>query len=241
MASVRHLGLFPWCVPRSIEELVVHSTNRSGFDHDFLNDLVPPGAGSLWPIALSLEKTLNLFWRIKTLRLIASNPELTTIIEMSASNVSEKNLVCIPPFPIEFEGVISFREGPQDNDLEWFASFAITWDYLLYDEELNKYHIPLIVGFNEGAGDVFSTAYSRSDWLQNDAEGSSQAGSIDFLGEQLNMGFDPYPHCGVNRDQPCFQYAAGAIEVAEWWPYDPGDGGGPIYDSATGAQLRPFP
>ena len=26
-----------------------------------------------------------------------------------------------------------------------------------------------------------------------------------------------------------------------YWPYDPGDGGGPIYDSATGAQLRPFP
>jgi hypothetical protein len=24
-------------------------------------------------------------------------------------------------------------------------------------------------------------------------------------------------------------------------PYDPNDGGGPIYDSATGAQLRGFP
>lgn len=23
-----------------------------------------------------------------------------------------------------------------------------------------------------------------------------------------------------------------------WWPYDPGDGGGPIYDSATGQRLR---
>lgn len=27
----------------------------------------------------------------------------------------------------------------------------------------------------------------------------------------------------------------------EYWPYDPGDGLGPIYDSATGAQLRAFP
>jgi len=26
-----------------------------------------------------------------------------------------------------------------------------------------------------------------------------------------------------------------------YWPYDPGDGDGPIYDSATGAQLRAFP
>jgi len=31
------------------------------------------------------------------------------------------------------------------------------------------------------------------------------------------------------------------ISAAEYWPYDPGDGGGPIYDSGTGAQLRSFP
>jgi hypothetical protein len=27
----------------------------------------------------------------------------------------------------------------------------------------------------------------------------------------------------------------------KWWPYDPGDGLGPIYDSTTGEQLREFP
>jgi len=31
------------------------------------------------------------------------------------------------------------------------------------------------------------------------------------------------------------------IKPHEYWPYDPNDGGGPIYDSVTGAQLRPFP
>lgn len=31
------------------------------------------------------------------------------------------------------------------------------------------------------------------------------------------------------------------IIAEEFWPYDPGDGGGPIYDSTTGAQLRAFP
>jgi hypothetical protein len=31
------------------------------------------------------------------------------------------------------------------------------------------------------------------------------------------------------------------ISAVEYWPYDPGDGGGPIYDSATGAQLRGSP
>ena len=31
------------------------------------------------------------------------------------------------------------------------------------------------------------------------------------------------------------------IQPGEWWEYDPGDGYGPIYDSITGQQLRPFP
>lgn len=34
----------------------------------------------------------------------------------------------------------------------------------------------------------------------------------------------------------------GSVEIRaeEYWPYDPGDGGGPIYDSVTGEQLRSF-
>jgi hypothetical protein len=31
------------------------------------------------------------------------------------------------------------------------------------------------------------------------------------------------------------------ISPSEYWPYDPEDGGGPIYNKDTGQQLRPFP
>jgi hypothetical protein len=34
---------------------------------------------------------------------------------------------------------------------------------------------------------------------------------------------------------------ASSLEAIEYWPYDPNDGGGPIYDSTTGQQLREFP
>lgn len=37
------------------------------------------------------------------------------------------------------------------------------------------------------------------------------------------------------------QNMAVVLEAIEYWPYDPNDGLGPIYDSTTGAQLRPFP
>ena len=32
-----------------------------------------------------------------------------------------------------------------------------------------------------------------------------------------------------------------SIEATEYWPYNPNDGLGPIYNASTGAQLRPFP
>ncbi len=31
------------------------------------------------------------------------------------------------------------------------------------------------------------------------------------------------------------------LTATAYWPYDPNDGDGPIYDAATGQQLRPFP
>lgn len=31
------------------------------------------------------------------------------------------------------------------------------------------------------------------------------------------------------------------VKPARYWPYDPGDGGGPIYDTVTGRLLRGFP
>jgi hypothetical protein len=33
----------------------------------------------------------------------------------------------------------------------------------------------------------------------------------------------------------------GTLQATEYWPYDPGDGLGPVYDTTTGAQLRAFP
>lgn len=38
-----------------------------------------------------------------------------------------------------------------------------------------------------------------------------------------------------------FLNATVTLEAIEYWPYDPEDGGGPIYDKDTGSQLRAFP
>jgi hypothetical protein len=50
---------------------------------------------------------------------------------------------------------------------------------------------------------------------------------------------NPYNLNFPNPDN--FQDFTVNMTPAEYWPYDPEDGGGPIYDTATGAQLRAFP
>jgi hypothetical protein len=50
---------------------------------------------------------------------------------------------------------------------------------------------------------------------------------------------DPSPRTGTKFNVDGFTGVT--IKPHSYWPYDPGDGGGPIYNEETGAQLRPFP
>jgi hypothetical protein len=68
---------------------------------------------------------------------------------------------------------------------------------------------------------------------------------VTFVTQDFGGDSSSYPSAPLNRP---FAYTfqktdtfSLVIEPAEYWPYDPEDGGGPIYDSATGQQLRPFP
>jgi hypothetical protein len=228
MASVRHLGFFPWCVPRSIPELVVYATNRSGIDYGFLNDLPPPAAGSLWPISLSREKAMDLYWRVKTLKISAPLETVFETGQIITDAANEKDLVCLPLWP-NVTSLQAYSEARGGIDQGFLT---ISWDFLLYDESIDKYHIPLYADFTQYNGEELTDSYSNTSYGQN--SGAVLGGYIDFLGEQLPMG-------AYILGEPVIPYAAGTISVEEWWPYDPNDGGGPIYNSATGAQLRAFP
>jgi hypothetical protein len=55
---------------------------------------------------------------------------------------------------------------------------------------------------------------------------------------ELNCG---YSSVAIDNDLSLFTGAPTLrFEVTEYWPYDPNDGDGPIYDSSTGARLRVF-
>lgn len=55
------------------------------------------------------------------------------------------------------------------------------------------------------------------------------------------FGSRSWPCYGIRIAEYYVNSADITISAEEYWPYDPGDGGGPIYSSTTGSQLRAFP
>lgn len=215
MASVRHLGLFPWCIPQSTKQLAQYlSENNSPLADEIAEIDHPRDSIGGWPVKLTLAQIMKLYWRVKTVRVAAPEPSVFTVGQVVSSAASEKDLVCH-----DFDEEIDIAVFGDDFG---GALLGLSWSFTIYDPEEDRFYMNMVASF----GSV----------VDPDAGGSTVeideqvGGQIDFFGAQLTL-FHP-------AELP---YAAGSITAEEYWPYDPGDGGGPIYDSATGAQLRPFP
>jgi hypothetical protein len=83
---------------------------------------------------------------------------------------------------------------------------------------------------SNGSGGLSSASASSQRATQSDAF------KLRLLGEEFTC--DIYTQIRSNTEVLSIEVI---LEATEYWPYDPEDGLGPIYDSATGAQLRPFP
>ena len=219
MATVRHLGLFPWCVPVGQAAMYARLSERSGFDYSSTPPQ-PTGGGGIWPISLSGDQLLLLWWRVKTLRHTNIDGTQRTMQVVPNAN-SEKDLVCFGDFPV-------VPEISGDDHL-----LFIDWDYTYFDTNIQRFWMAIGLVFylldeDTGTQQVGQFSYGEQGGIIDAIFG----GNIDFLGTPFPLGYLP---------DPGTSFAAGTISVEEYWPYDPGDGLGPIYDSATGAQLRPFP
>jgi len=214
MASVRHLGLLPFCFS--------FSAANGGYGSTTL------GTSSPYPIGLDLKTLLRWYWLVKRWTVSAAmtgtgfgsvpvstsfsgtffngnnySPELTT----------EKQLVC---------GRSVFYPGDTEPGEE--ISFGI----LMFNEGVQKvgelYYHSLSLGYTNNAGFIGTSLVEP---------GSTSGGTIIMDGLTL-------PSWLYGQFAPI---TSGSITITatEYWPYDPGDGKGPIYDSASGAQLRGFP
>ena len=208
MATIRHLGYFPFCLPLSNP---VDTQPNFGY--------------------ANLASAMAFFWRLKKFKWSATLSDGGSNSALCSSTFTriadtEKNLVCFDRFSdnglADYYTVDNTIDGPYDYD----GFMAPTSRFVWAEKQGNVY---FSIGF-EGTSDAL-----RHSWRVVAAEpeiGQPSAESVEyeFGKNSLNL----WTNTGEDFAVPTF-------EVLEYWPYNPEDGGGPIYDSVTGEQLRPFP
>ena len=204
MASVRHLGLFPWCVNEEISYF-------KGTD-----------------IA---EYAVPMWWRVKRWSLETTYTIFAGFADPPVSETySSSNIFNIPSVYQSETDLITAGSLP-GTTIKIPSDF--TFGFVLQGFLLDG---ALVLGPN--------FAFSAD---AQDMEGISTSGQYGQRGS-LSVSY-----CGLEfiaplkLDAPDFETLYdltnmdATLTATEYWPYDPGDGKGPIYDSATGEQMRGLP
>lgn len=215
MASVRHFGLFPWCFDSAISYFS---------QEDFLEYAVP-----MW-------------WRVKEWTLNSTAQVLANSDPPSTETYSGTFVFRITDYPLRVGTAATFQTekdlvvaGKAGTSLGRFGP-AYDW---LFNALLGDFAIELTLKI----GPLFEFRAFSGDTppVATNGEGA-QVGSIisNFCGLSFTapikrvLPFDP---------DSLYSFASfeATLTATAYWPYDPGDGKGPIYDSVTGEQLRGFP
>jgi hypothetical protein len=237
MATVRHIGLFPWCQTKSQTD--------SGWENS---------------VVVSKSEATLLWWRAKKIGIrdfetvdisVAGISPIFNPFTISPEATTEKGLVC--------HGTSRVFDQNGTNSGSITNGFANV-------EAGQNFTLNLAYNANTtGDSDFFllnwiaNTVYTGFGFVRG-----SNSGTISFLfgteGTSNPTGTIPVTFSfgsrtlirptddayvistsGSNPPSFTFNFLAPNYEILEYWPYDPNDGGGPIYDSITGAQLRAFP
>lgn len=259
MATVRHLGLFPFCV----SEQPVKNT---------AGDVIEVGAGTFYPLSVSTEDALAIWWRVKKWRVSFLYEEYEDLtysgeyngsyreIQSSAVSVltstgspqiiaaSERDLVCLQS---EEQAAAAFQ---------WQATFQV--DGMIFYEPPpppDPTPPPTVISFERTDpivlsfglyGEVFSPLFVRQDssnlfvqmrlaigQTQTTYPFNQTTGIFEINGREYSF------LIGTQFEDDGIARTITNLRVApeEYFAYDPNDGMGPIYDTTTGEQLRPFP
>ena len=214
MASVRHLGLFPWCFDPA----------TAFFSREDL-----------------LQYAVPMWWRVKEWTLDATADILGNSDPPQTETYSDSFVFKITDIPLRFLSTSTFQTE-KDLVIAGKAGTAYgtlgpeyNWSFFDFLGDVNL-EIDLTIGpdfrFGAFAGDTRSAS--------SDGE-FAQIGSItsNFCGVSFSA---PLKYNGPFSESLYVITSLNAtLTATEYWPYDPNDGKGPIYDSASGAQLRGFP
>jgi hypothetical protein len=221
MASVRHLGLFPWCFDRA----------TSSFNSDEF-----------------LEYAVPMWWRVKEWTLESTVTILTNSDPPGSATFNSTNTFRITDLPINIVTANTFQK---ETDLVCAGVIPLSFLRLPNDWEFNL-NIAGQDGFLQigtsfdfalpSAQDTAGVAVAGGNFATEGGYNGATVGSIEcvFCGLSFSKAMKRQI---PNEDGSLAEFTSCnfVLTATEYWPYDPGDGGGPIYDSATGEQLRGFP
>jgi hypothetical protein len=211
MAAVSHLGLFPWCFDPSTPFFS---------EADLLKYAVP-----MW-------------WRVKEWTLDIAVEILANTDPPVTTAYSDTKVFKITDYPLRSGSTATFQT---EKDLviagkagTGLGSFGPVYDWLF-----PFFSVPASLS---GAIRIGPNFYYQ--------QGEADTPSVSTSGQFEEVGSITSNFCGLSFSAPIKNdipfgeslYRIVSLEstltATEYWPYDPNDGGGPIYDSVTGEQLR---
>jgi len=265
MASVRHLGLFPFCVgsyPPTAEGGVTSGV----------------GNGTPYPFVLPVDKACALWWRVKSwnvsfvysrfrdlsvysdelpgsyAQISETSISLTTdsaqeIQTLRSAITNENQLVCLKGYE-EASQVYSWTwQATQDiyivnpspapptitsTTVTFQASLATNWDL----QQLGFFP-PFAKQQDPEARQLWTAFYFRAaDYETLGTQTGSASGALSLLGTERTFAMKKTNPTSAGETTTL---SSVSVAPSSFFAYNPGDGLGPIYDSATGRQLRAFP
>lgn len=253
MAAFNHLGLFPSSTPCPRQENLL-------YDFGLTDIWIANSPAFLYACAH--------YWRVKTWRVSvdATWKEVNAggiVFSSSTSDLISQGIKRIyfkyssPP-----EEDVSFGTTPS-SESELICDPAKSRHSLFRynSSESGSSGTAISYAYDYYAGDGNAPALFRLDGSSNVLEVKTP---FYFSGQTNRWNFNTYSFAGNTGTYGTFTYTLlgqnfttpihavnessdGSLSISvslvaeEYWPYDPNDGGGPIYNSATGEQLRPFP
>jgi hypothetical protein len=254
MAAFNHLGLFPRSTPCPRQEDPIS-------DVLFTDIWISSSPAFLYACAH--------YWRVKTWRVsvdatFKERNEDTVFSTSSSDLISQgiERLYYTYPSPPEEDD--SFGTTPS-SEAELICGADVDHSLFRYQEVGSGATETFIsYAYDYNAGGV--PAIFRLDGSGNVSEVKTP---FSFYGNTTRWNFRAYPFAGNTGTYGTFTYTllgqsfttpiygrnfdgsglilGGTLSITasivpeEYWPYDPGDGKGPIYNTAFGNQLRPFP
>ena len=188
-----------------------------------------------------------MWWRVKGWTLDATADVLANTDPPSTKTYSDSFVFRITDIPLRFYGTDTFETekdlviaGKAETGFGTLGpAYDWSFDALLGDpeEDIDEEDIELELTLTIGPAFEFR-AFSGDTPPVTTNGGGSQVGIItsNFCGLSF---FAPIkPVLPFNESLYVITSLEATLTATEYWPYDPGDGLGPIYNSKTGAQLR---